>query len=692
MTVTEFIKTACPHDCPSACALEVERLAPDRIGRVRGASDFDYTDGVVCAKVARYGERVHHPDRLTRPLQRVGAKGDGDFREIEWDQALDEIAEAFTATTQAGGREAVWPYHSGGTMGIIQRYGLDRLRNTMGYSRQKTTICIGAAEPGWRVGIGELRGTDPREIADSDLIVVWGGNPVSTQVNLMRHIQRARKTRGAKLAVVDCYRTPSIEAADIPILLRPGTDAALATAMMNVMLAEGLADRDFLESHSDFDDGVAAHLATRTPEWAADITGLTADAICDFARLYGRTDRAFLRLGFGFTRSRNGAPNMHAVTALPAVSGAWRHKGGGAFFLNLDNWKLDLTLAHALDRIDPDVRMLDQARIGPVLTGDEEALKGGPPVGAMIMQNANSANVAPDTTLVRRGLTRDDLFLCVHEQFMTATAQCADIVLPATMFLEHDDIYYGLGHTAITVGRRVLEPHAQCRSNDAVVRALAKRLGAEHPGLGMEPWALIDATLRASGLGDAETAAARGYVERGPDFDEGHFTAGFPNPSGRFRFRADWAALGPYTDGLPDLVDFADLIEGASTEHPFRLVAPPARTFLNSSFTETPGSRAREARPTARIHAEDADRLGIEEGALVRLGNRRGEVVLHATLFDGMHPGTVIVEGVWPNADFEGGRGINHLIGADPLPPGGGAGFHDTAVWVRAEAARLAAE
>ncbi len=692
-SVPEILKTACPHDCPSACVLEVERLARNRIGRVRGARDFDYTDGVVCAKVARYAERVHHPDRLTRPLQRVGAKGDGEFRPISWDAALDEIAGAFVRATGGQGREAVWPYHSGGTMGIIQRYGLDRLRNVMGYSRQKTTICVGAADPGWRAGVGELRGTDPREIANADLIVVWGGNPVSTQVNLMRHIQRARKERGAKLAVVDCYRTPTIEAADVAIVLRPGTDAALACAMMQVMLAEGLADRDFLASHSDFDAGVEAHLAARTPEWAAAITGLDADTIRDFARLYGATERAFLRLGFGFTRSRNGAPNMHAVTALPAVSGAWRHRGGGAFFLNLDNWKLDLRLAHATDRIDSSVRLLDQARIGPVLNNDPEALKGGPPVTAMVMQNANSANVAPDSALVRRGLTREDLFLCVHEQFMTSTAECADIVLPASMFLEHDDIYYGLGHTAITVGRRVLEPHAECRANHEVICGLAERLGAAHPGFAMSAWELVDATLQASGLGTAEAAWKRGYVERGPDFDEGHFTNGFPNPSGRFRFRPDWAALGPYAERLPEMVDFADLIERASVEHPFRMVAPPARSFLNSSFTETPGSRAREARPTVRIHPEDADRLAIADGMAVRLGNRRGEVVLHAMLFDGLHPGTLVVEGVWPNRDFPDGLGINHLIGADPLPPGGGAGFHDTAVWLRVEAGvREAAE
>ena len=690
--MTELVKSACPHDCPSACALEVERLSPHKIGRIRGGRHFDYTAGVVCAKVARYAERVHHPDRLTHPLRRTGAKGSGEFTRISWDDALDDVAEAFIKAAQQHGTEAVWPYHSGGTMGVIQRYGLQRLRHVMRYSGELTTICVGAAEPGWRAGVGRVQGTDPREMVESDLIVVWGGNPVSTQVNMMSHIQRARKERGAKLVVVDCYRTPSIEAADIGIIVRPGTDAALACAMMCVMLEEGLADRDYLARYTDFDAATEAHLRQRTPAWAAAITGLPEAEIRDFARLYGRTERAFLRLGFGFTRSRNGATSMHAVTALPAVSGAWQNRGGGAFFINIDNWKLDTTVAHALDARDPSIRMLDQSRIGPILCGDTEALKGGPPVTAMLMQNANSANVAPDSHMVRRGLTREDLFLCVHEQFMTATAQCADIVLPASMFLEHDDLYLGLGHTAITCGPRVLDRHEECWSNHEVTGALAKRLGAEHPGFEMSAWELIDVTLRASGFGTAEEVAARGYVERAPSFEEGHFLNGFPNETGKFRFQADWAALGPYHQGMPAMPDYFDAIENADATHPMRLVAPPARTFLNSSFTETPSSRKREGRPTALLHPADAERLSIEDGDLVRLGNKRGEVRLHARRFDGMHAGTVIVEGVWPNRDFKDGLGINHLIGADPLPPRGGAGFHDTAVWVRREAASLASE
>ena len=681
--MVELIKSACPHDCPSACALEVERLSPHRIGRIRGAKDFDYTAGIVCAKVGRYAERAHHPERLRRPLKRAGEKGAGEFAEVSWDDALDEVANAFARAAQRHGSESVWPYHSGGTMGIVQRWGIDRLRHVMRYSRQKTTICVTPAESGWRAGVGRLEGVDPREMAAADLIVVWGANPVSTQVNMMHHIQRARRQRGAKLAVVDCYRTPSVEAADIGIIVRPGADAALACALMAVMLEEDLADRDYLAQYTDFDDEVERHLKRRTPAWAAEITGLSEQTIIDFAGLYGRTPRAFLRLGFGFTRSRNGSANMHAVSALPAVSGAWRHHGGGAFFLNLDNWRLDTSLAHGLDAVDDSIRMLDQSRIGSVLCGDRDALSGGPPVMAMLMQNANSANVAPDSHAVRRGLTRDDLFLCVHEQFMTATAQCADIVLPASMFLEHDDIYYGLGHTAITVGRRVLERYAESWSNHEVICALAKRLGADHPGFDMSAWALVDATLQASGLGAADDAAERGYVECGPTFREGHFLDGFPNETGRFRFKPDWRSVGPYGHGMPRLPDYFDAIEQTSESHPFRLVAPPARTFLNTSFTETPGSRKREQRPTALLHPDDAQRLGVRDGDWVQLGNRRGEVVLAARLFDGAHAGTLIVEGIWPNRDFRDGVGINHLIGADPVPPAGGAAFHDTAVWLR---------
>ena len=680
----EFWKSACPHDCPSACSLEVERLSSSRIGRIRGAAANSYTDGVVCAKVARYAERVHHPDRLKQPLQRVGEKGAGDFRPISWEAALDEVAEAFARSVQAHGSETVWPYHSGGTMGVVQRWGIDRLRHAFGYSRQKTTICVTPAESGWRAGVGKLTGPDPREMAESDLIVVWGGNPVSTQVNAMIHIAKARKTRGAKLVVVDVYRTPTVEAADIGLVLRPGTDGALALAMMYVLLKEGFADRDYLARYSDFGPEVEAHLADKTPEWASAITGLPVSEIVDFAQLYGGTKRSFLRVGFGFTRSRNGSAAMHAVTCLPAMTGAWQHPGGGAFFLNLDNWQLDLTLAHGLDMVNLGTRVLDQSRIGPILCGDKVALAGGPPVTAMLMQNANSANVAPDSAAVARGLGRGDLFTCIHEQFMTATAKYADILLPAAMFLEYDDIYYGLGHTHLTVGPAVLDRYEDCRTNHELICQLARRLGANQPSFQMSAVELLDATLGASGKGTWEEAAARGWIDCAESFEASHFLDKFPSSDGRFHFKPDWPTVGPYHAGMKALPDHLENYERETVELPFRLVVPPARGFLNTTFTETPGSVAREIEPRALIHHQDAARLGIVDGGLVRLGNGRGEVKLRARPSEMARPGVVIVEGNWPSNAFIDRTGINTLIGADPVPPNGGAAFHDTAIWLRA--------
>ncbi len=680
--------SACPHDCPSGCSLEVTVLDGERIGRIAGAKRQSYTSGVVCAKVARYAERVHHPDRLLHPLRRVGAKGEARFERISWEAALDEIAEAFTTATRRHGREAVWPYHSGGTMGLVQRYGMDGFRNALGYSRQHSSICMTPAESGWRAGVGALRGSDPREMAEADVIVVWGGNPVSTHVNLMTHVTQARRSRGARLVVIDVYRTPTVEQADIALIINPGTDGALALAVMHVLLRDGLADREYLARFTDFDADVERHIASRTPAWAAGITGLDEQAIVEFARLYGRTPKSFLRLGFGFTRSRNGSAAMHAVSCLPAVTGAWKERGGGAYFITWDRagWGFDATLAHGLDAVDPSVRILDQSRIGAVLTGDSEALKSGPPVTAMLMQNANSAEVAPDSARVRQGLARDDLFLAVHEHFMTPTARLADIVLPATMFVEHDDIYAAYGHTHVTYGPRLIAPAGEARSNHDVRCALGRRLGATHASLAMTAEELIDDGFRRSGLGGLAAIAETGWLDRARGFDQDHFLDGFEQPGRRFRFKPDWAAIGPHAAAMPAIADWMDDYERPDADHPLKLVTPPARNYLNTTFTETPTSRAKEgaAGPRVRIHPDTAAHCNVADGAVVRIGNRRGSVMLHASIDADLLPRTLVVEGIWPAASYIGGKGVNTLVSAAPVPPNGGVGFHDTAVWLEA--------
>jgi anaerobic selenocysteine-containing dehydrogenase len=688
----DIVPSVCPHDCPSACALEVERIEPApaesggrHIGRIRGATAQTYTRGVVCAKVARYAERQHHPERLSHPLRRVGETGVGlpAFKPISWDNALDAVAEALTRAAQRYGSETVWPYYYKGTMGLVQADGINRLRHAMRYSREDLTICVALADAGWLAGVGAKRGVDGREMAKSDLIVVWGGNPVSTQVNVMAHVATARKERGAKLVVVDPYRTATAEQADMHLAPLPGTDGALACAVMHLLLKEGYADHGYMARYTDDPDGLETHLRARDPAWGARITGLAESEIIDFARLYGQTKRSYIRVGYGFSRSRNGAAQLFAVTCLPAVTGAWAHEGGGALYSNHRLVTLDRTLIEGLDRLDPASRILDQSRIGPVLTGGRRDLGDGPPVTALLIQNTNPMVVAPESRLVQQGFARADLFVCVHEQFMTETAAMADIVLPATTFLEHDDIYTAGAHTYLQLARAVLPPYGECRSNHEVICALAERLGARHPGFSMSALELIDHSLRASGLPHVESFPPNGWLDCCPPFADDHFLTGFPHADGKFHFRADWRAIGPGHAALPAFPDHVAVIDDGDPERPFRLVAAPSRSFLNTTFNNTPSSLAREGRPTILVHPEVLSELGLADGDRVRIGNRQGSLVLCARSSPGMQKRVVVAEGLWPNHAFEEGIGINLLTSADPGLPAGGAVFHDTAVWLR---------
>ncbi len=679
----QILPSVCPHDCTGTCALDVEVLDSKTIGRVRGSKRNRYTDGVICEKVARYAERVHHPDRLTQPLARTGPKGSGQFKPITWNEALDRVANAFIEKAARHGTESVWPYYYAGTMGLVQRDGINRLRHVMKYSRWHSTICVALSDSGWIAGVGSKRGVDLREAGEhAELIVIWGGNPVNTQINVMQHAMAAKK-RGAKLVVIDPYRTGTAEKADLHLPVRPGTDGALACAMMHVMFAEGFADWNYLRRYTDCPDEMAAHMQSCTPQWAAEITGLPADVIVEFARLYGRTPKSFIRCHHGFSRSRNGAVNMHAVTCLPAVTGAWQYPGGGALYGHTGIYPLDRSLIEGLDVVDRSVRELDQSRLGPILIGEADALNGGPPVTALLIQNTNPAMVCPELHKVHAGLAREDLFTCVHEQFMTETAAFADIVLPATSFLEHDDIYTASGHTTLQVARKLIDAPGEARENHFVICELAKRLGAQHRGFSMSSWDIIDQTLTRSGMWDAQTNHERGGQDFARSFETQHFLDGFDTADKKFHFRADWQRFGGRWREMPELPGHFDVIDRATPDKPFRLVAAPARTFLNSTFTETPSSLRREQRPTARLHPEDCTALGIVEGTRVSLGNERGEVIVHAAIHDGQQRGVVIVEGIWPNKYFDKAIGINALTSAEPGWPNGGAVFHDTAVWVK---------
>jgi anaerobic selenocysteine-containing dehydrogenase len=510
---------------------------------------------------------------------------------------------------------------------------------------------------------------------------------VHTQVNVMTHALRARKERGAKIVAIDIYRNATVKQADLGLVLRPGTDGALACAVMHVLFRDGYADRDYLERYTDAPGELEEHLRERGPDWAARITGLGVDAIEAFAKLVGTTKRTFFRLGYGFARQRNGTVNMHAASCIAAVTGAWQYEGGGAFHNNGAIYHWRRRLIEGLDAWDPSVRMLDQSQIGRVLTGDPEALRHGPPVAALLIQNTNPVSVAPEQDMVKRGFAREDLFTCVHEQFMTETAQMADIVLPATMFMEHDDLYQGGGHQHIQFGPKLIDAPGECRSNHEVICGLAARVGAEHPGFGMSPRELVDRTLQDSGWGSLAGLEAGKWIDAQPGFRQAHYLDGFGYKDGKFRFKPDWARVPNSNDGpmgpwaqMPTLPDHWGAIEEADETYPFRLATSPARSFLNSTFNETPSSRAKERRPEVMIHPEDAAARGIVEGDWVRLRNGRGEVQLRAKLFDGVRRGVLIAESIWPNAMHPDGRGINTLTGADAIAPYGGAAFHDNRV------------
>ncbi|MFD1728001.1 molybdopterin-containing oxidoreductase family protein [Rhizobium viscosum] len=693
--------TACPHDCPSTCALEVDITEDGRIGRVRGANDHSYTSGVICAKVARYAERLYHPDRLMHPLRRTGAKGEGQWQQISWDDALDEIAEAFVKAEAKDGSEAIWPYFYAGTMGWVQRDSIERLRHAKRYSGFFSSICTNPAWTGFTMATGMLRGPDPREMARTDCVVIWGTNAVATQVNVMTHAIKSRKERGAKIVVIDIYDNPTMKQADMALIVKPGTDAALACAVMHIAFRDGYADRDYMAEYADDPSGLEAHLKTKTPGWAAAITGLSVEEIEAFAKLVGTTKKTFFRLGYGFTRQRNGAVAMHAAASIATVLGSWQYEGGGAFHSNSDIFRMNNAELTGKSMKNADIRMIDQSQIGRALTGDAVALRDRGPVAAMLIQNTNPVNIAPEQRLVKQGFARGDLFVAVHEQFMTETAEMADIVIPATMFVEHDDIYRAGGQNHILLGPKLVEPPPTVRTNLFVIEELAKRLGvADRPGFGFTAREMVDRVLAASNLPDYDHFLEHKWFDRQPAFDEAHYLDGFAHADGKFHFRPDWVngaspnkppasvgALGPYAE-LPPFPDQVDVIELADPEHPFRLATSPARNFLNSSFSETKTSRQKEGRPEVMINPVDAEANGVDNGDLVRIGNVRGDLRIHARVTTDVKPGVLIAEGLWPNKAHVDGEGINVLTGADPVAPYGGAAVHDNKVWLRKEAAK----
>ncbi len=678
-----YISTsACPHDCPSTCVLDIEHDNKN-IYKVRGNKDNSYTKGVICSKVSRYNERTHNKKRLLVPMKRIGVKGKGKFVETSWNEALEIITSNLLKINNHYGPESIWPYFYAGTMGLIQRDGINRFRHEFNFSGQYSTICNTLPEAGWMAGVGALMGPDPREVIKSKIIIVWGGNPASTQVNFIKHVQSARKNNNAYLIVVDPYLTKTAKLADFHIKLRPGTDGALACGIMKYLFENNLVDYAFMKKFSKGYKELEQHLKKKKKSWATDISGVPKEQIIKISNLISKTKKVFFRLGYGFARQRNGSFNMHAVTCIPSVLGCWHEVGGGAFYNNGGIYNINKSLIEGLDYKKSSIRELDQSRIGPILNGDITALKNSTQIKALFIQNTNPLVVAPETKVVRKGFSRDDLFTCVHEQFMTETAKYADILLPATSFVEHNDIYIAGGHQHLTFGPKIIKNVGLSWSNHKLINTLSKKLGSKRKVFDYTEEKIIDKTLQLSGLGDLKTLREKKYLDLQPNFNSSHFVDGFGHYDKKFHFTPKWKVNDTKFNNSYKLPDHYNLIEQTSKKHPFKLITAPAHNFLNSSFTETATSKKIENKPKIKMHPNDMKKLNIVDNEIVKIGNERANLKIHVEKFLGILKGITVVEGIWPNEYYIDNCGINSLVGSDRPEPNGGAVFHDVAIWIK---------
>jgi anaerobic selenocysteine-containing dehydrogenase len=681
----KIVRAACPHDCPDTCAMLVT-VEDGRAVRVAGDPAHPFTRGTLCTKVANYEQRTHSPDRIQTPLRRTGAKGEGRFERIGWDEALDEIASRFRAlAASVEGAETIMPYSYCGTMGFVQSESMDRrFFHRLGASILDRTICASAGSAGYDATIGARLGTDPERFAEARLIILWGTNTITSNVHLWPFILEA-KHKGARVIAVDPRRTRTADQCDEHIALLPGTDAALALGLMHVIFAEGLEDKDYLEQHTVGAGELKQRAEEYPPARVAEICGVEEDVIVRLAREYATTRPAVIRLNYGMQRHAGGGMAVRTITCLPAVTGAWRDAAGGALLSTSSTFPVN---RHALERPDlmptPRPRTLNMSQLGDALTETSD-----PPVRALYVYNSNPAAVAPEQAKVLAGLRRVDLFTVVHEQFMTDTCDYADIVLPATTQLEHFDLHKAYGHLYLTVNERAIAPLHESKPNTEVFRLLAARLGFKEEcfkdsdeeiarqAIDLEHPALEGITL--------ERLRERGWMrlnvpETFAPFAEGNF----PTASGKCELYSERLEL----QGLPAVAEFIPPREShrsapeLARRFPLALISPAAHAFLNSSFANLPKQVRQEKRPFVEINPEDAAARRISDGDRVRVSNERGRCELTAVVTTRARPGVVVSPSVWWNKLSPGHTNINQLTAQTLTDMGGGATFYDALVEV----------
>jgi anaerobic selenocysteine-containing dehydrogenase len=676
--MTEYHTSVCPHDCPDACGVRVG-VERGRIVSLGGDPEHPVTRGFLCGKVNRYAERVYHAQRIRTPLRRVGAKGEGRFAPVSWDEALDEIAARWGEIVAQDGPQAILPYSYGGTIGQIGFYIGHRFFHALGATRLDRTICTGASVQGLRMTMGYGVATPLEEIARARLILIWGLNAVATHIHLMPLVRQARAA-GARVVVIDVYRNATARQADWFVQVRPGTDAALALGMMRQIVADGLHDAAFIDRYTQGFEELRAACAAYTPAHTEAVTGVPADEVVRLARAYGGTRAAYIRLGLGLSRHSNGGMTTRTIACLPALTGAWEVEGGGLRAYGWGGTHLNTKVLSAPQPGDPPARTVNMVRLGEALTELRD-----PPVRALYVYNSNPAAIAPEQARVRAGLAREELFTVVHEQTPTDTVDYADLVLPATTFLEHDDLLTSYGHDYVQLSRAALAPQGEALSNHAVFRRLAARLGIADPVLELDFEALVERLLdsphpEAGGLDRAALMAGRPvrfHLHPAP------WRTGLGTPSGRFEL----VSQRMLEQGLPGAPAFVPSAEGhldndLKRRYPLQLVTPPSQHFLNSSFGEAPGSLRLERAPRLKLHPREAQARGLADGALCRAFNDRGECWLTTEVTEDVPPGVAVAESVWWPKRHAGGKGINQLTSAELTDLGGCARFHDGLVQV----------
>jgi anaerobic selenocysteine-containing dehydrogenase len=680
------VHAACPHDCPDTCAMLVT-VEDGKAIEIRGDPAHPPTGGKLCTKVARYLERTYSADRVLHPMRRVGRKGEGRFARIGWDEALDEIAARFEAiAASSDGPEAIVPYSYCGTMGLVQSSSMDRrFFHRLGASLLDRTICATAGKAGWVSVIGASIGMDGEQFENSRLILIWGSNPITSNLHIWTRMQEAKR-RGARLVAIDPYRSATAEKCHEHIALLPGTDAALAFGIMHVLINEDLLDHDYIDRYTLGFDGLAARAAEWTPQRVADTCGIEVDQVMRLARDYGTITPAAIRLNYGMQRVHGGGNAIRAAACLPALVGAWREPAGGALLSSSGTYPINGAALDRRDLIPNAPRTINMSTIGDALVDARD-----PPVRAIYVYNSNPLAVAPESAKVVRGFARDDLFCVVHDIFQTDTADYADILLPATTQLEHTDVHSSYGHLYALANNPAIAPVGEALPNAEVFRRLAARMGFDEPCFHDTDEEIAQQAFRwsdprAQGL-DWKTLQRDGWQRLNLPKTYTPFAEGnFPTPSGKCEFYSE-NLKADGEDPLPAVVLPRESVAtnaALAARYPLAFISPPARNFLNSSFANLPGFVVEEKTPRLEIHPDDARTRGIATGDVVRIFNDRGAFTATARVTDRARRGVVVAPSVGWRKLAPGGENANAVTSQALTDLGRAATFYDCLVEVTA--------